>query len=181
MAHKYSMRYVKRDKAWRRMFKGKVVSVTCRQLNCPPDKEASRQAANEYWERWLAGYYAKNGNPAHNAMIAIEASLNLLDETDTPRDVLKYLPHLNIPPALTALIGRALIGKTAYEASCGQPDNYMPDSCPVDPDKTCATQMAKWINSRENEYKNGTIQAGTYDQARIAERFLGRSEELSEQ
>ena len=51
MAKKLHMTWVPVSRRWRKAYKGKWYSVSCRQLNTEETKEASWKAANEWWER----------------------------------------------------------------------------------------------------------------------------------
>ena len=50
MAAKELMGWNADQKRWFKKYRGKMHAVSCRQLGSPPTKDASRQAANEWWE-----------------------------------------------------------------------------------------------------------------------------------
>jgi integrase len=50
MAKKLHMTWVAGSRRWRKLYKGKWYSVSCKQLNCDETKEASWKLANEWWE-----------------------------------------------------------------------------------------------------------------------------------
>ena len=43
------MYWVGSQKRWLKEYRGRSYSVSCRQLHCPPTKEASRRSANDWW------------------------------------------------------------------------------------------------------------------------------------
>ena len=51
MAPKQLMTWSGTQRRWFKKYRSKVVSVSCRQLGVPPTKEASRQAANDWWKK----------------------------------------------------------------------------------------------------------------------------------
>ena len=53
MARKYMMKFESRDARWRRMYRGKSYSVSCRQLGCGETAEASWKFANEWFARQI--------------------------------------------------------------------------------------------------------------------------------
>jgi site-specific recombinase XerD len=50
MARKYLLTWEPATKRWRKMHKGKVYVISCKALDCPPTKEGSYLAANQWWE-----------------------------------------------------------------------------------------------------------------------------------
>jgi hypothetical protein len=48
------MTWVKARKGWMKKYKGRMYSVSCKQLGCPPSREHSREAANQWWLAKLA-------------------------------------------------------------------------------------------------------------------------------
>ncbi len=51
MAKKLHMTWVAITRRWRKLYKGKWYSISCKQLGTPETKEASWKAANDWWER----------------------------------------------------------------------------------------------------------------------------------
>jgi hypothetical protein len=47
----YHMSWVASTRRWKKMFRGKMHVVSCRQLGVPETKEASWRAANQWWEQ----------------------------------------------------------------------------------------------------------------------------------
>jgi hypothetical protein len=50
MPAKESMRWIPSQKRWRRQYRQKTYYVSPRQLGCKPNRDASRTAANQWWE-----------------------------------------------------------------------------------------------------------------------------------
>jgi len=50
MAKRFTMTWEPAKLRWRKMYKGKVYTVSCDALDCPATKEGSYKAANAYWE-----------------------------------------------------------------------------------------------------------------------------------
>src|ERR1700737_4030637 len=50
MAKKLHMTWVAGSRRWRKLYKGKWYSISCKQLGTDETKEASWKAANEWWE-----------------------------------------------------------------------------------------------------------------------------------
>jgi integrase len=50
MARKLEMTWISKSRRWIKNYKGKMYAVSCRQLKCPENKEASAQAANDWWD-----------------------------------------------------------------------------------------------------------------------------------
>jgi len=55
------MGWNKDQRRWFKKYRGKIYSVSPRQLKCQPTKEASRQAANEWWAKKQAEIDEKTG------------------------------------------------------------------------------------------------------------------------
>ena len=53
MAKKLLMTWQAPTKRWFKKHRGKIYAISCRQLNCPPTKEGSIDAANDWWEAKL--------------------------------------------------------------------------------------------------------------------------------
>src|SRR3954466_7188524 len=54
MPRKYLMTWIEGRQRWMKMYRGKRYVISCKALNVPPTKDASYQAANEWWEGKLA-------------------------------------------------------------------------------------------------------------------------------
>lgn len=54
MALKTELTWEKAKLRWRKMYRGKVYTVSCKELGLPPTKEESYQAANAWWKAKLA-------------------------------------------------------------------------------------------------------------------------------
>ena len=51
MAKKLHMTWVAVSRRWRKLYKGKWYSISCKQLGCAETKDASWKAANDWWEK----------------------------------------------------------------------------------------------------------------------------------
>ena len=54
MPRKYLMTWIESRQRWMKMHRSKRYVISCKALNVPPTKEASYQAANDWWEKKLA-------------------------------------------------------------------------------------------------------------------------------
>jgi hypothetical protein len=53
MSRLYKMTWEKSKQRWRKMYQGRIYTVSPRSLGCPPTKDESYQAANGWWEAKL--------------------------------------------------------------------------------------------------------------------------------
>jgi hypothetical protein len=60
MSRKQTMTWEKARSRWRKMFEGKVYTVSPKELGTPATKEASQDAANEWWEAKQAELEGRN-------------------------------------------------------------------------------------------------------------------------
>jgi integrase len=88
MAIRDLMTWEPRKERWRKMFKGRVITVSCRQLGVPATKEASYQAANAWWRAKRAELDAAQPvDPLAPEAISIRRSMVdylILDNPDDP-------------------------------------------------------------------------------------------------
>src|SRR4051794_36511537 len=91
MPVKPHMTWVPSAKRWAKNYRGKSYSVSCRQLGVPPTKEASWQAANEWWEGKLAELGETSRPPVHPLedlvyrLLKAGAAGGLLDQAERGR------------------------------------------------------------------------------------------------
>src|SRR5262245_43686623 len=64
MPKKFLMTWKPGDRRWRKMHRGVVYTVSCRQLRVAETKEASWRAANAWWQAKLAEVLAGPEDPA---------------------------------------------------------------------------------------------------------------------
>src|SRR5262245_5525392 len=103
---------------WRKLYRGKLFTVSCRQLGVPDTKNDSYQAANAWWvarraeidgqkpphlhEWWLTearrrlSIAAKLGEPRVAA--ALRSEINRIEQGGTPTFLSEYDPLLADPP-----------------------------------------------------------------------------------
>lgn len=164
MAYKELMNWVPSQKRWNRMLEGKRLWVSPRQLGCPPSREESREAANAYWQGVEAEYYAARKSPDHWARIALEGAMKLIPPEHVPIDSLAWLNHIpTMPDETKRLVAMSLIGRERYESLHGKPDNYLPDTPPVDAELSCKMWVDRFLADKLLAYKKGKLAAGTYD------------------
>jgi hypothetical protein len=53
MPRKFTMTFEPAKKRWRKMYRGKTITISCDALNAPPTREGSYREANEWWEQKL--------------------------------------------------------------------------------------------------------------------------------
>src|ERR1700691_2240461 len=95
----YSMTW-KKSGRWTRQFRGKRYEVSCAQLGMPPHKEASRQAANEWWavkEAELKGT-AKPGSPEAISRVLNAYAGKELEPEEVPAAMLGFMSYLQDMP-----------------------------------------------------------------------------------
>jgi hypothetical protein len=161
------MNWVPSTKRWTRMHKGKAYWVSCRQLDCPATKEASRDAANLYWRTIEAKHFEESQENQHWKTRAIEAALKA--RANWPSPIYKMNENLvpmvqAVPEELRALVGMALFGGNEWTAIAGQTKQILPEITSVPSDETMGAQVEKWITSKEGELKTGKIKPSTYRQ-----------------
>jgi integrase len=72
------MTWVENRKGWMKGYKGKMYSVSCKQLNCLPTKADSLPAANLWWSARQVEIDRASRPPEADAQAAVEALLNAL-------------------------------------------------------------------------------------------------------
>jgi integrase len=79
MPRTYFMSWVPARRGWMKWYKGHNFSVSCRQLDAEPTKEASWQAANDWWEEKVAELRQQAAVPPLTIDPASQGIKNLLD------------------------------------------------------------------------------------------------------
>jgi integrase len=99
----FLMTYIPGRKGWMREYKGKKYAVSCAQLGCPPTKEQSWLAANNWWERKQAQIDAQDQPvPATSVLDHISAALGVTLPADLAAQLLA-LKGQPPPPQLVTL------------------------------------------------------------------------------
>jgi integrase len=150
MARSYSMTWVSEQRRWLKKYRGKLYGVSCRQLGTDDTKDASWQAANEWWQKKQTELLteATHGVDASHALRA----MTLLQQWEQlpPEARQKFLAEALSPEQLAAVEGQAA---ALAEKMTG----------PIATERTIGAQLDAWGKLLQAEVANGKISPSRYD------------------
>jgi integrase len=128
MALEELMYWQRGPKRWFKKYKQKTYAVSPRQLGCEPTKEASREAANEWWRRKQAEVDDAPPSPEDQAISAFRLMCFMEDfEAADPETRLR--------------VAESILGKARIEDLKAQVDKILG---PVQADRTIKAQVEGW-------------------------------------
>jgi integrase len=148
MAKRMEMTWVPAGRRWRRVHKGKVYVVSCRQLGAPETKEASWRAANEWWERQqaIADIPPEDDRLARAAKISnLVRDFSKLDD-DARREAVE-----------------ALLGAGSYDSLKTQAGTMLASMTSPPPGRTVTAQVEAWKTLLRAVCQSGQMSEGRYD------------------
>lgn len=158
MPANYSMTWDAKYRRWQKMYRGVFYKVSCRKLGAPETKEASYQAANEWWRSKLAELNgdclrwesAKQIIASQHAKIG-ESHANLLVALDHQRDLIAKLEK-----------GEATASD--LEAYAGnQAELVMGNSTAAPVDESVACQAKEYLAKKSDKVKLGELSLAQLD------------------
>lgn len=144
----YHMSWVASTRRWKKMFRGKMHVVSCRQLGVPETKEASWRAANEWWEQQekLADIPVEDDRVARAAKVSnLVRDFSKLDD-DARREAVE-----------------ALLGTGAYDGLKAQANTMLAGMDTPSPERTVAAQVEAWKGQLRAACQSGQMSEGRYD------------------
>ncbi|MDR3620674.1 MAG: tyrosine-type recombinase/integrase [Paludisphaera borealis] len=148
MANRFTMTWVPSGRRWRKVYKGKVYTVSCRQLGTPETKEASYRAANAWWDdqRRLADVPPEDDQLARATRISgFVKDFAKLDDNDRREAV------------------KAMIRTDAYESLKGRAADVLSGAKPTSPDRAITAQVEIWKRLLRSACQSGQMSEGRFD------------------
>jgi integrase len=133
---------------WRKLHRGTLHTVSCRQLGVPETKEASWRAANEWWEqqRAIADLPTEDDRIARATRISnLIRDFSRLDG-DARRETVE-----------------ALLGAGSYDALKSQADSMLSAMDAPSPERTVKAQVEAWKTLLRGVTQSGQMSEGRYD------------------
>ncbi len=145
MAKRYQMTWKASTRRWRKMHRGKLYTVSCRQLGTPETKEDSWRAANEWWERQLA-------TPDQDERVARATQVSRL---------VQDFAKLDDQARREAV--EALLGVGAYDSLKSQANRILAGMDTPLPERTVKAQVEAWTTLLRGVCQSGQMSEGRYD------------------
>lgn len=148
MAKRYQMTWIPGGRRWRRVYKGKVYLVSCRQLGVPDTKDASWKAANEWWQEQerLADIPPEDDRMQRAARISnLVRDFGKLDD-DARREAVE-----------------ALLGAGSYDGLKAQAGQIVAAVTAPEPSRTTKAQVEGWRALLRGVCQSGQMSEGRYD------------------
>jgi integrase len=148
MAKRYLMTWIPGGRRWRKVYKGKVYVVSCRQLGFPDTKEASWKAANEWWgqQEKLADIPPEDDRLQRAARIsALVRDFGKLDEEARKEAV------------------ETLLGAGAYDGLKAQAGQIVTAISTPEPTRTVKAQVDGWCALLRGVCQSGQMSEGRFD------------------
>jgi integrase len=148
MAKRMLMTWVPGGRRWRKVYKGTVYVVSCRQLGVEDTKEASWKAANEWWERQqsLADIPPEDDRLQRAARIsALVRDFGKLDE-EARREAVE-----------------ALLGAGSYDGLKAQAGQVVAGLAAPEPSRTVKAQVEGWATLLRGVCQSGQMSEGRFD------------------
>jgi len=148
MPKKYLMTWVPSSRRWRKVHRGKVYMLSCRQLGLPETKEASWQAANEWWEReqGIADL------PTEDDRISRAVQVNRL---------VQDFSRLDDDGRRAAV--EALLGAGSFDKLKAQAGTMLAGMDTPSPERTVGCQVDAWQTLLRGVCQSGQMSEGRYD------------------
>ncbi len=163
MPARHDLTWEPATKRWKKIYKGKAYTVSCRKLGVLPTKEASYQAANVWWRERLAELEVQGPQHPHQA---------ILDHLDRRIDWARRHGLERI--AQDAVDGKYMVESSFdhevadvmpfLEANTGDVESWagvIGDDTPQD--KTVSGQVKAWLASLEARVEAGDFSPDHYD------------------
>jgi integrase len=151
MAKKLHMTWVPASRRWRKAYKGKWYSVSCRQLNCEETKEASWKAANEWWEQQLSIVDSAPPTEADLRANALRVWSMVQDWQTLDEDSREKLVD-------------SLVGDGQYQKIKAQAETMIQTTVKsVPPDRTIKAQVDAWRTLLHSVCQSGQMSEGRFD------------------
>jgi len=148
MPKNYQMTWVPSSRRWRKVHRGKVYMLSCRQLGVPETKEASWQAANEWWEReqGIADLPTENDRVSRAVQVnRLVQEFSRLDD-DGRREAVE-----------------ALLGAGAFDRLKAQAGTMLAGMDTPSPERTVKCQVDAWQTLLRGVCQSGQMSEGRYD------------------
>ena len=168
MPPKELMTWVPRQKRWLKKYKGKIYSVSARQLKTPPTKEASRYAANEWWGQKQVEFDQQAQGIVQSLPFAIERATEMADwyqRNGRPEDAQRLREDIHTwqeavatgeshPRDLKFLIEMSDGGKAAWA-------ERLRGALSTPTENTVSAHIDDFLKDRQTEQSQGRITLGT--------------------
>jgi len=174
MPRSFLMTWEPGPRRWRKVYKGKVYTVSCRELRTPENKEQSYQAANAWWTAkrpeidgtipllpvphhdWVISKLEKRldwcrANGEHSLAAGIQGAIEFLTEDG------------NLPPEdrLHGSLGIHVLGEPEeylmWEDRLRRDQKAQPQA---PEDQTVGGQVAAWLNTLQERVRLGPLRTG---------------------
>ncbi|MEI7924458.1 MAG: hypothetical protein WCJ40_21330 [Planctomycetota bacterium] len=151
MARKYKMTWQSSTRRWFKKYKGKIYTISCRQLGCPETKEGSGAAANDWWESRIQ-----------------EIETAPPTEADLKANAFKVWEMVQnwsqIDEASRQKLVDSLVGEGQYQKLKGQAEAMVETTVKATPtDRTVAAQVEAWTNLLRSACQSGQMSEGRFD------------------
>ena len=193
MASAELMTWVKSRKGWMKKHRGRMYSVSAKQLNCPPSRERSREAANQWWATKLGTLETQPPPKPHEAdykrIIALRRGMAQwfrdhlsqdatnqrgMEQSEAEADRLQLiLDNDDNPPALTTddepLYAISEGGKRIW---ADRLKHINKDLCHKD--KSIGYWVNRWVENQKARAQSKQISTDRYGSYRYAIEYFGR-------
>lgn len=102
MSAKFDLTWDQKNRRWRKVFRGKVYTISCRSLNVPENKKDSYQAANAWWlkkEAEIEG--TRPPHPHHEVITELEERLSWARRHGAVEDVARVVGQIYVVEGMT--------------------------------------------------------------------------------
>jgi integrase len=170
---------------WRKMYKGKVHTISCATLGCPPSKVASYKAANDWWVAKRAEIDGRTPVPIHpHDSVMRQISDRLAWAQGHGRADIARACRMNLEMLegdrendLGASIAYTLLGGQESQSVWEERLSQSKES-PVPADRTIAGQVSRWVELQKARASAGEIVPAEAENRRHAiayfETWVGR-------
>ena len=142
------MTWIPAGRRWRKVHKGEVYVVSCRQLGVPETKEASWCAANEWWER-------------QQAIADIPPEDDRLARAGKISNLVRDFSRLDDDGRREAV--EALLGAGSYDSLKAQASTMLASMSSPPPGRTVAAQVEAWKTLLRGVCQSGQMSEGRFD------------------
>src|SRR5271166_541050 len=151
MARKLVMTWIPAQRRWIKKHRGKMYSVSCRQLGCAESKEASAAAANAWWEGRLREIEAAPPTEDELKANAFKVGSMVQDWKQLSQDDRERLVD-------------SLVGEGQYRKIKTQAEDMVEATLKTTPpDRTVAAQVDAWKNLLKSACQSGQMSEGRFD------------------
>lgn len=162
MPRSHLMTWEKSTRRWRKMFKGQVYVVSCRQLDAPETKEGSYQAANEWWLKQKAeldgvptprpneGWITELERRKSWAQSQGDQTLTAALEKDISRLESEGIGDLSPSLARRTYLPEGELWEDRLS-------RILPAGPPPDADRTIASFVQRWLSNQKTRAQAGNI------------------------